>query len=305
MPLRILTLALVAGLTSVACSGTPTGPTPRLPLPPSGSTALPENGIRPIAVIDGWTGAAVANVRVIAPNGGEVVTDGAGRATVTVSCAPATFVATGYLQRRVRCLSATVGAGQPVTLWPVRDELEALETRQFVGAMRSMRATDMPTYLGQDLQTHPDLAAVWQAAAAEVRRLTGGRWLVLVNATADAPRNSDDYYLVTGTPSAAGCDHPWYRTRNRIDVDGFCYGTAAGYFAVELRVAAARLADPDVVLRTLLTASGAGRHALDGLMNDERPAAALSDFERKTLHMVGLRTERSGWPDDELCSTCQ
>jgi hypothetical protein len=72
----------------------------------------------------------------------------------------------------------------------------------------------------------------------------------------------------------------------------------AAYFvsnaAIDPRAATRR----DVALRVLLDAYALAPHPLPGLMNATRPATELSEFERKTLHMMSLRwgTEVR-WPD--------
>ncbi|MGD9902490.1 MAG: hypothetical protein AB7U83_03385 [Vicinamibacterales bacterium] len=294
-------LAFVAAIVVAACSGEPsTGPRfnpPNAPSPPSG------DALRQIAVVDGWTGAPVAGVRVLTADG-SVATDAAGGATVPVRCATATFTAAGFLERRVACLSATVEGGRPVTLWPVRDERESLETRHFLGGLTTTRPDDVPTYLSQDVEARPGVPAVWEAAAAEIRRLTANRWITVRSTTAGGPQTGGDFFVVAATPDQSGCDHPWFVSRIRLDRFGFCVGQSSSYFGFTLRVSEAQLAAPDVALRVLLFASGAAEHEMPGLLNAGRPASALSEFERKTLHMVGLRG-RVGWPDDELCAECR
>jgi hypothetical protein len=290
-------VALLASL-AAAC-GSPTEPSPpfRVPQPP---VAPAGPVVTPVSVIDGWTGTPVSDVRGQSHN---AESEGSGEVLLPVACAPATFVAPGYLERRVRCLQNTVAGGKPVTLWPVRDERESLETMHavFEGGMATGTPSEMPTYLTPELQA-PHIRPTWDAAAAELRRLTGDRWLTLRNGAPGAPY-TEDAYIVASTAGPSACDHPWYRDRVPFDRFGFCLGLAPGYFQVTLRVAEWRLTAPDVVLRTLLFASGAREHQMPGLLSTHQPAAELSEFERKTLHMVGLRG-RIGWPDDELCPRC-
>ncbi len=67
---------------------------------------------------------------------------------------------------------------------------------------------------------------------------------------------------------------------------------------------AARMADERVALRAMLYELGLRPHTLPGLMNATQPADTLSDFERRTLHMLSLRVRRYplgvAWPDTEF-----
>jgi hypothetical protein len=84
------------------------------------------------------------------------------------------------------------------------------------------------------------------------------------------------------------------------EIGGFCVKYDPSVYSLDrLRIAPERLADSQTALRALLSAVGIKAHALPGLMNAARPEAAFSDFERKTLGMVGLRLRTVTWPDDD------
>lgn len=285
--------AFVGSLVVAGC-GSPTEPSPRTP------NLLPPVTTQRVSIIDGWTGATVPNVRVRIRDI-DVVADGAGHVVLEVSCAPATFSAPGFLERRVRCLLNTVGGGNAVTLWPVSDDREAEATRRaaFGAGMTAVLPESMPTYLSTELQA-PDVLPTWQAAAAEVRRLTRNRWLTVRNGGLGVPSDGEDAYIVAPTEPSR-CDQSGWSVP--FAQFGFCMVWGPGYWQTTLRVQESRLTAPDVALRALLVASGARNHDLPGILNTQQPSGTVSEFERKTLHMIGLRG-RIGWPDDELCQQC-
>jgi hypothetical protein len=288
-------VVLFGSLVAAGC-GSPTEPTPRTPLelPPLMATQR-------VSIIDGWTGAMVPNVRVRTRDI-DVVADGAGHVVLEVWCAPATFTAAGFLERRVRCLLNTVGGGNAVTLWPVRDDRESEATRRavFAGGMATAHPESIPTYLSAELQA-PDVLPTWQAAAAEVQRLTRNRWLTVRNGGPGVPSGGEDAYIVAPSAEPSRCDQSGWSVP--FEQFGFCMVWGPGYWQTTLRVPESRLTAPDVALRALLVASGARDHDMPGILNTQQPSGTVSEFERKTLHMIGLRG-RIGWPDDELCQQC-
>jgi hypothetical protein len=88
---------------------------------------------------------------------------------------------------------------------------------------------------------------------------------------------------------------PW-----AVETGGFC-GQWAEHedYILRLNVFPDRLTDGSIALRALLWGGIAMKpHAMPGLMNRNQPDRELSTFERKTLHMVGLRRGLDVvWPD--------
>jgi hypothetical protein len=90
---------------------------------------------------------------------------------------------------------------------------------------------------------------------------------------------------------------PW-----ALETAGFCPGYAPEYdYILRINVLPDRLTDGSVALRALLNGGfGMRPHSMPGLMNSSRPDRELSAFERKTLHMIGLRQNvKVAWPDLE------
>ena len=97
------------------------------------------------------------------------------------------------------------------------------------------------------------------------------------------------------TPPSCSVPPPW-----AYEIAGFCRQydpRTAYYFLDRLQVAPGRLADAQTALRALLSEAGIRTHTLPGLMNATRPDAGFSDFERKTLGMLGFRPLTVIWPD--------
>ena len=85
-----------------------------------------------------------------------------------------------------------------------------------------------------------------------------------------------------------------------MEAGGLCVFYTPTYFLDELQVRPDALADGSVALRGLLWwASVLNPHDGPGLLNQTRPASEISEFERKTLHMIGLRRVDLWWPDIE------
>ena len=273
-----------------------------------------------LTVTDGWTGAPVPQARVTM--GVEAVfTDAAGQFTVdtTAPCQRTTIVASGYLDRRLNCLpSAGPTQRTAVTLWPVKDDAErsALQVFAFRG-----RGEILVQPYALILEMQPDsnaaeaITAAWQGAGATLDAASAGAARVHFQSLVD------DGAIVSPWSSPADCASAipaaW-----PTDVSGFCLGRPVGYFAHMLLVAAhravivdsppgagkstlaARMADERVALRAMLYELGLRPHTLPGLMNATQPADTLSDFERRTLHMLSLRVRRYplgvAWPDTEF-----
>jgi hypothetical protein len=185
-----------------------------------------------------------------------------------------------------------------VTLWPIANDAEAAATREAAFVFRdrmmdpTLSANDVPIVLASDLASRPDVAAAWNAAAVELKSATGSFWTVRFARTIP----SDEGYLVSAAPSAPLCRHSWFTWQ--FAIAGFCWEPTGAYFVQDITVDPSLVDHPDVALRALLYAFTLRPHQLPGLMNATRPAAELSAFERKTLHMMGLRWPTPvTWPD--------
>lgn len=255
-----------------------------------------------LTVTDGWTGAPVPQARVTV--GVEAVfTDAAGQFTVdtTAPCQRTTIVASGYLDRRLNCLpSAGPAQRTAVTLWPVKDDAErsALQVFAFRGRGETLvQPYDLILEMQPDSNAADAITAAWQRAGATLDAASAGAARVHFQSLVD------DGAIVSPWASPADCASAiplaW-----SIDVSGFCLGRAVGYFAHMLFVSPARIGDERVALRAMLYELGLRPHTLPGLMNATQPADTLSDFERRTLHMLSLRVRRYplgvAWPDTEF-----
>jgi len=113
---------------------------------------------------------------------------------------------------------------------------------------------------------------------------------------AGAVVTSDGQRVVT---EEAGCNHTW--SVWTYAASGFCMQRTEEYFVAQANVDPARLSTPAMALRVLMTFMGFRPHRLPGMFNDARSDDALSDFELRTLHMVGLRNKDApagvDWPD--------
>jgi len=266
----------------------PLGPSPAS----DGRTTLPATSMT-ITVTDGWTGAAVPGATVTA-GGSEVLTDANGTFVLTaapVKCLPLDIVATGFLSRRV-C------AKPSVTLWPIADEAEEAATRAaaFPHFDRLLDQADYARVYGvvlqPDILQYPGVEATWVEAAAEIKEATGGKLAIQFLPSL----KWDEGYLVSAASEPGLCSLTW--SKWTISVAGFCWMPTATYFVSNAAIDPHAIARRDVALRVLLDAYSLRPHSLPGLMNETRPATELSEFERKTLHMMSLRwgTEVR-WPD--------
>ncbi|MEP7118057.1 MAG: hypothetical protein ABI880_10765 [Acidobacteriota bacterium] len=283
---------VLAALAATACGRDPASRSNATATSPSIVTPMTP---RLIVVVDGVTGAPVAGVRVHLAATSDL-TDRAGKVSMPMPCAQATFVAAGFLERQVRCLLTTTGNGSlPVTLWPIAGdaEREALRQTAFPSGRLTLNSNFLPFYLSADVAAQDGAVAAWAGAAATVFAATRGRWQPHVLAHPSRPDPGDDAFLIdlsTGAPCAKPSTN-WSAGRA-------CYEPGPGYFQTTLRIPAGLVGRPDMALRALLYEIGLGLHSEPGLMNAAQPASELSPFERNTLAMIGLRAAIT-WPDSE------
>lgn len=244
-----------------------------------------------ITVTNGWTQVPVAGATV-SSNIASGLTDAAGRVTLTYvgTCPPVRVVAAGFLDRQ------TCG-GDSITLWPASDEVEADAIRRSVFyndlLFPNPTGTPIQLMLSEPLARRADVVDAWAAAATTIQQLSGGR------VSFEFHRNPDRevHILIMEAGSAATCDPAatW-----SIDAAGFCGQRSTSWSEPDrIHVQADRVADSQVATRGLLSETWVFRpHPLPGLMNNRQPDRDFSEFERRTLHMIGLRRFRSvAWPD--------
>lgn len=292
-PLAVLTVAVLAA--AVWGCDSPTGPSSRLRLPVD---IVPQvtGTLRTIRVIDGWTSQPVAGVEVA--HGGETsVTDAAGQTAVRLDCTRATFTAPRYLERSVRCVMETAAEGRtPITLWPIADAAESAATQAAVFVNRRLTFPAGDRYMSFDVADSlrgTAVEVVWHRAAARIGELTAGRVTVPIR----SPLGGGDGVVLIEPAAAPDCSLStlgWSFAQA-----GFCGARIPfEYFVGGIATSPATIGVDHVALRALLNAWGMRRHGLPGLMNEDRPGAELSEFERKTIHMGSLRREIT-WPDVE------
>ena len=262
--------------------------------PPTGPARIP-GPVRPVettfTVSNGWTREPVAGARVSA-NDTQLVTDSAGQVRLMKGerCVTVEVVASGFLERRTCAMSE-------ITLWPVADaaEREATRLAAFSNSIRYGGGWNGPVQvmLSPELRLREDVVQTWRGAANEIRQLTLGRYNFLF--VAETP---DPGYIIAEASSPPVCD---FRLQWPLETSGFCTEYADYSFLI-FHVVAARLTDGSVALRALLTSPvGMGSHPAPGLLNSGRPDQNLSEFERKTLHMIGLRKGVDvQWPDFDI-----
>ncbi len=267
------------------------GPTPA----PASVGPTPAPGSRQLTVTDGWTGAPVPQARVTI-GARTLTTDAAGRFEVPMStpCLPATIVATGYLERRVLDVCRVTPA---LALWQVTNDAERAALQAFAfrfGRLVGPRQADVEVSL--DVVNRDAVMTSWRNAGDALAAMTGGK------ATLRLTNVQDEGAIVAPWSDATDCNHSWFDWR--FSAAGFCWGNAAEYFVYVLRVAPPLIASDYVALRALLYEQGLRPHRLPGLMNESQPADTLSDFEVRTLHMIGLRAKPHpggvSWPDTEF-----
>lgn len=288
-------LALVG---TVAC-GPEGARAPSAPLAPTSPTVTPTPAptgpSSRFTVTDGWTNAPVPQARVTIGDR-TVTTDAAGRfeAPTSTPCAPATIVATGYLERQVLTLCRFV---PDISLWPVTNEAERTALQTF--AFRSgqlVRLWQVDASISLDVVNRDAVTTSWRNAGDALAALTDGKAMLrLGNVQGEGA-------IVAPWSDAADCNHSWFDWR--FSTAGFCWGNTAEYFVYMLRVAPSLMASDHVALRALLYDQGLRPHRLPGLLNETQPADTLSEFERRTLRMLTLRDRPwpggVSWPDTEF-----
>jgi len=269
-------LAISAG----ACGDSPTRPGPVDPQPG------PQQNTITLTVLDGWTRQPVAGA--VVSHGTDAVTDSAGRVQVRVTsdvCQTVTVRAAGFLDRRT-CSSSEV------TLWPVADALERDATR--IAVFYDDRL-DAEWWSGQhlislapELQDRENVRETWQAVAAEIQQRTNGR---LSFKFVDA--GGADFFVASADATPV-CTLALAWT---IETGGFCVDWG---WQSRIQVLPDRLADRGTALRALLSSLTISAHPAPGLLNATAPAAELSLFEQKLLHMLGIRRVDLNWPDYDI-----
>jgi hypothetical protein len=144
-----------------------------------------------------------------------------------------------------------------------------------------------------DLARSADALTAWSRATADVAAATDGKLRVPL----DQPGWTDESYWISIAATPPACNHALFTWR--YDVAGFCWNTTPTYYVADVTVDPMRIHDVATATRALLYGHGFGPHSMPGLMNRTSPASTLSEFERKTLHMVASRWPLTpGWPDD-------
>ena len=99
--------------------------------------------------------------------------------------------------------------------------------------------------------------------------------------------------MAAGAPVSCSVVPPW-----SFETGGFCVKYDADVYSLDrLQVSPDRLADRSTALRALLSGVGIKAHGLPGLMNRSQPESDFSEYERRTLGMLGLRPRTVIWPD--------
>lgn len=284
-------------LAALGCANSPTEPgrqpprpipipLPPAPPPPAGPTETT------FTIKDGWSGVPVAGASVTAEaQTGTTDANGTIRLTVDLpNCLTVTIRAAGFLERRTCAL-------QDVTLWPVEGAAEQAATRA-TAYPNDRRAGSfwgpVEVVLLPELRSRPEIVGIWTEAVGEIRRLTNSALNIQML------DKFTDYagWEIAVADSDTVCT---YTPRAEFEVNGFCIEPTTEYFVDRINVSLPLLGRSDVALRALLRAVILKPHSLPGLLNSTRPGPELSTFERKTLHMLGLRWPKRGvWPDTDL-----
>jgi hypothetical protein len=245
-------------------------------------------------MINGWSRAPVAGATVTV-NGREGLTDALGQVQFPATpsnCLTIEVKAAGFLERRA-CGSADV---HQITLWPVANADESEATRQWIFNNDQIRGDYLSARtliaLGPELSARPGIAATWSAATDAISEVSQGR--IRFQWVTSAP---DEGLVVVPAGAAASCSvlPPW-----SFEIGGFCVKYDPNvYYLDRLQISTDRLADRSTALRALLSAVGIRAHRLPGLMNMTRPESDFSEYERKTLGMLGLRPRTVMWPDHD------
>lgn len=277
---------------------------PFAPSPPDPAAAAGHYAVR---VTNGITRTPVtaATLRV---GGQTLATDALGRVEVpnAAACTPATFIAIGFLDRRLCLHTPAAGFTPTVTLWPVEDEAERIALRAF--AFRGDQLVRRG-FMQVDPRSSPSdqvaTAAAWQRAARQLREVTGGHFVVELPGNVEALQ---DGTIVRPWTSAAECVTTPAERVAWVAVAGFCAGRYIGpaypLFISVVLVAPEWMGDEAMALRVLLAEFGLGPHPGPGLMNERAPDTTLSDFELRTLRMISQRDRPYPgsimWPDTEF-----
>ncbi len=280
---RLAALAVV--VVAVACGRSPTSP--GQPSPPdrvSGHTIF--------TIINGWSREPVSGATVTA-NGEEVLTDALGQVQFPATpsnCLTIEVKAAGFLERRA-CGSANV---RQITLWPVANADESEVTHKWIFNHDQIRGDFWPASihiaLGPDLSARAGIAETWSAATDAISEVSQGR--IRFQWVTSAP---EEGLLVVAADAPVSCSvvPPW-----SLEIGGFCVKYDPNVYGRDrLQVSPDRLADRSTALRPLLSAVGIRAHSLPGLMNMTRSESDFSEYERKTLGMLGLRPHTVMWPD--------
>jgi len=271
---------------AAACGGHPTAPdgASSALTGTSGHSALETT----FSIVNGWTREPVAGATVSADSV-QLVSDEAGhfRLPKNGPCANIEVVAPNFLERRT-CAVAEI------TLWPVADAIEREATRvaAFHHDELQPKWWSVPTKVtfAPQLEARADVVQTWRDAANEIRQMTLGRISFEF-----VPSIDDEGLIITPATSTPVCSiaPAW-----PIEIGGFCREYTRAYYVDNVNVLPGRLTDASVAVRALLSMVGAiNPHPQAGLLNSSRPDAELSEFERKMLHMIGLRTVDVLWPD--------
>ena len=279
-----------------ACGDQPTGPARSpgpspIPGPPPGPAEPVETTF---TVTNGWTGQPVAGATVSA-NGAQVVTNAAGQIRLMKGdgCVTVEIVASGFLERRTCATSE-------ITLWPISDAAERAATRLFFvkdEIRKDWRHLPTAVMFALELRTRDDVVDTWTAAADEIDVLTARRF------SFEFVETIPEYLLVIAPatlPPVCSLAPPW-----PIDTGGFCVQYTSAYYVDNINVPPDRLTYESIARRALLSVgTWLQPHSAPGLLNKDRPDHQLSEFERKTLHMIGLRKGVDvQWPDFDIKET--
>jgi hypothetical protein len=247
-------------------------------------------------IINGWSREPVAGAAVTA-NGLEAATDTSGQVQFPAtpsSCLTIGVTADGFLDRRT-CGSANA---RQITLWPVANADEREVTRRWIfnNDRISGDSWSVPTQiaLGPEVAARAGVAETWRTAADAISEVSQGRirfqWV---------PGAPEEGILIVAAETPVSCSAvpPW-----PFEIGGFCVTYDPNvYYLDRLQVSPDRLTDRSMALRALLSEVGIRTHSLSGLMNMARPESAFSEYERRTLGMLGLRPRTVIWPDyDQL-----
>lgn len=271
---------------AVACGRSPTAPDQ----PSASRDAV--SGQTTFTIINGGSREPVAGATVTA-NGGQGLTDALGQVQFPATpsnCLTIEVKAVGFLERRT-CGSANA---RQITLWPVANADESEVTRKWIFNHDQISGDywSAPTRiaLAPELSARAGVADTWRAATDAISEVSQGR--IRFQWVASAPEEGL-LVVAAGAPVSCSVLPPW-----SLEIGGFCVRYDPDvYYLDRLQVSPDRLADPRTALRALLSAVGVKAHSLPGLMNMTRPESDFSEYERKTLGMLGLRPRTVMWPD--------